>query len=286
MCSWSVDDPTSDISAVELTIDGVTQAVGHTGSMLIPLPVLDSATHTITITAIDRAGNRDSASRNYTLTGAGVMSGHLVLIGHDFADTIDIRPAGTELSVMMNGVSQGLFPASVGQVVAYGLAGNDQIRGNMLSHPVRFYGGADNDILLGGHSHDILLGELGNDMLSAGNGRDIMIGGLGTDYLNLNGNGAILIGGTTAYDGDLAALELILTEWRDPTKSYADRVAAIEAGLGPNGVGFRRTGNRTVFDEGAPDTLVGRDLVDWFFTEEGVDTVKKPIRSPPINPSR
>jgi Ca2+-binding RTX toxin-like protein len=72
-----------------------------------------------------------------------------------------------------------LFPASVGQVIAYGLGGNDQIRGNMLSHPVRFYGGAGNDILLGGHNHDVLLGELGNDMLSAGNGRDIMIGAWG-----------------------------------------------------------------------------------------------------------
>jgi hypothetical protein len=57
--------------------------------------------------------------------------------------------------------------------------------------------------------------------------------------------------------------------------------------LGPQSVGFRsRTGNKTVFDDGAPDTLVGRDLVDWFFAEEGVDVVKKPIRSPPINPSR
>jgi hypothetical protein len=124
-------------------------------------------------------------------------------------------------------------------------------------------------------------------MLSAGNGRDIMIGGLGSDYLNLNGNGAILIGGTTAYDADAQALELILAEWRDPTKSYAARVAAIEAGLGNQTVGFRsRTGNKTVFDDGAPDTLVGRDLVDWFFAEEGVDIVKKPIRNPPINPSR
>jgi hypothetical protein len=157
----------------------------------------------------------------------------------------------------------------------------------MLSHPVRFYGGAGNDILLGGHGHDILLGELGDDLLSAGNGRDILIGGLGKDYLNLNGNGAILINGTTSYDGDEQALELILTEWRDPTKSYAARVAAIEAGLGPQAVGFRsRTGHKTVFDDGAPDTLVGRELVDWFFAEEGVDTVLHPRPRPPVNPSR
>jgi hypothetical protein len=65
-------------------------------------------------------------------------------------------------------------------------------------------------------------------------------------------------------------------------------VAAIEAGLGPQLVGFRsRTGNKTVFDDGAPDTLVGRELVDWFFAELGVDTVLHPIRPrPPINPSR
>jgi Ca2+-binding RTX toxin-like protein len=217
------------------------------------------------------------------------MAGHLVLIGHDFDDTIDIRPSGPNLQVTMNGGAPEVFPGSVGQVIAYGLGGNDQIRGNMLSHPVRFYGGADNDILLGGHSHDILLGEAGNDMLSGGNGRDIMIGGTGGDYLNLNhGSGAILIGGTTAYDGNAQALELILAEWRDPRKSYADRVAAIEAGLGNQSVGFRsRTGNRTVFDDGEADTLVGRDAVDWFFAEQGVDTVRKPNRpSPPINPSR
>jgi hypothetical protein len=64
-------------------------------------------------------------------------------------------------------------------------------------------------------------------------------------------------------------------------------VAAIEAGLGNQTVGFRsRTGNRTVFDDGAADTLVGRDLVDWFFTEEGVDTVLMPRPRPPVNPSR
>ena len=286
---WSVVDPVSGIEAVELTIDGVTQIVAPTGSALIPLPVLDSAAHTITIAAIDRAGNRRTDTRNYTLSGAGIMSGHLVLIGHDFDDSVEIRPAGPNLQVTMNGASQGLFPTSVGQVIAYGLAGNDRIRGNMLAHAVRFYGGGGNDILLGGHNHDILLGESGNDMLSGGNGRDILIGGLGADYLNLNhGGGAILINGTTAYDGDAAALELIIAEWRDPTKPYAARVAAIEAGLGPQSVGFRsRTGNKTVFDDGALDTLVGRDLVDWFFAEEGVDTVLHPIRPRlPVNPSR
>jgi hypothetical protein len=285
-----VADPVTGIEAVELTIGGVTQVVAPTGSMLIPLPVMDSAAHMITITAIDRAGNRDTETRTYTLEGAGIMSGHLVLIGHDFDDSIDIRPAGLSLQVTMNGASRGLFPASVGQVIAYGLAGNDRIRGNMLSHPVRFYGGAGNDILLGGHSHDILLGESGNDILSGGNGRDILIGGLGADYLNLNGNGAILISGTTAYDGDAAALELILAEWRDATKSYAQRVAALEAGLGPEMIGLRRLGNQghqTVLDDGAPDTLVGRDQVDWFFAELGIDTVLHPIRPRlPVNPSR
>ena len=129
------------------------------------------------------------------------MAGHLVLIGHDFADTMEIRPAGLGLNVTMNNVAQGLFRASVRQVIAYGLGGNDQIR-DMLSHPVRFYGGAGDDNLFGGRSHDILLGELGNDMLAGGIGRDILIGGLGSD--NLDGNGAILINGTTAYDGDPA----------------------------------------------------------------------------------
>jgi Ca2+-binding RTX toxin-like protein len=285
---WSVVDAVTGIEAVELTIDGATQMVAPTGSALIPLPVMDSAAHTITITATDRSGHSSSATRTYALAGAGIMAGHLVLIGHDFDDSIDIRPAGPSLQVTMNGASQGLFPASVDQVIAYGLGGRDRILGNMLSHSVRFYGGAGNDILLGGHGHDILLGESGNDMLSGGNGRDILIGGLGADYLNLNGNGAILISGMTAYDGDAAALELIMAEWRDAMKSYATRVAAIEAGLGPEQVGFRsRTGNKTVFDDGAPDTLVGRDLVDWFFAEEGVDEVRKPVRaSPPINPSR
>jgi Ca2+-binding RTX toxin-like protein len=59
----------------------------------------------------------------------------------------------------------------------------------------RLYGGAGNDIFIGGIGSTIMVGgKVGNDQFYAGTGHDVLIGGGGANYFDcgLNGNGLIL----------------------------------------------------------------------------------------------
>jgi Ca2+-binding RTX toxin-like protein len=246
--------------------------------------MMQPGTHTVSIGATDQAGNTASVSQSYTVFGAGLVAGDLVVVGSEVCDEIEIRETKRGLKVLIDGVSHGLFAAEVGKVIAYGLGGDDTIRAGSVRKPVRFIGGDGDDRLIGGRSHDLLLGGLGNDRLRGGEGDDLLIGGLGSDHIR--GNGAILINGTTAYDDDLAALELILQTWSDPSLSYAARVSRIESGLGSDSIRLStKDGNSTVFDDAIADTLVGKKGQNWFFAELGVDkTVPKQKPAKPAKP--
>jgi Ca2+-binding RTX toxin-like protein len=220
------------------------------------------------------------------LAGAGLVAGNLMVVGTEDSDTIDIKATKHALEVFFDGVSQGSFPVNVGSVIAYGLGGDDTIRARGLKAPVRFFGGDGDDRLVGGGVDDILVGGSGDDILRGRDGRDLLIGGQGNDHLR--GKGAILINGTTAYDEQLAALELILQTWRDPRLSESTRVARIESGLGGDSIRLsRKDGSRTVFDDGEVDKLVGRGDGNWFFAESGVDkTVPKQKPDKPAKPKK
>jgi len=71
----------------------------------------------------------------------------------------------------------------------------------------KLYGGAGNNIFIGGAGSTLLVGGTGNDQFYAGSGHDVMIGGGGANYFDcgLNGNGVILDfnpahGDTKAYN--------------------------------------------------------------------------------------
>jgi hypothetical protein len=278
--TWSVTDPLSGVAQVALSTDqgAPGQAVAVNGAaMMAP------GTHTVLLSATDQAGNSASATQTYTVVGAGLVAGDLVVVGTDGGDTIDIKTTKDGLKVLIDGVLQGAFPASVGKVIAYGLGGDDTIRARGVELPVQFIGGDGDDRLFGGRADDILLGGLGDDVLRGGTGRDLMIGGLGIDHLR--GNGAILINGTTAYDEELEALEVILQAWSDPRISYNGRVAAIESGLGGESIRLSiKEGSRSVFDDGEADKLVGQGKFNWFFAEPGVD--KTVPRQKPAKPAK
>jgi hypothetical protein len=278
--TWSVADPLAGVAAVSLSTGPAApqQPVAATGSAM-----MEPGTHTVSIEATDQAGNTASATQTYTVFGAGLVAGDLVVVGSDGSDEIEIHDAKHGLKVLIDGVSQGVFPADVGQVIAYGLGGDDTIRAGSVRKPVRFFGGDGDDRLIGGRSDDILLGGLGNDWLRGVQGDDLLIGGLGSD--RLRGNGAILINGTTEYDDDLAALELILQTWSDPNLSHAARVALIESGLGSDSVRLStKDASRTVFDDAEADRLVGKAGQNWFFAELGVD--KTIPRQKPAKPDK
>jgi Ca2+-binding RTX toxin-like protein len=281
--TWSAADLLSGVADVALSIDHAApgQSVAASGAaMMAP------GTHTVSISATDQAGNSASATQTYTVVGAGLVAGDLVVVGTEGCDTIDIKTTTNGLKVLFDGVSQGEFPANIGKVIAYGLGGDDTIRARGLEIPVQFIGGDGNDRLIGGRADDILLGGLGDDFLGGGWGRNILIGSQGRDHLR--GKGTILINGTTAYDQELAALELILQTWRDPRLSHSARIARIESGLGGDSIRLsKKEEKRTVFDDGEADKLVGRDKFNWFFAEPGVDTtVPKQKADKPVKPKK
>jgi len=209
---------------------------------------------------------------------SGVVSslsrGILSVIGTDSADTIVVRQtAAHSVNVTANGVTRSY--AGVNLVQVDGRGGNDRITMDTSAtdaHRVpplnaRLYGGDGNDVLIAGSGNDILVGGAGNDTLIGGDGRDILIGGLGSDTLLGGAGDDVLIGGTTAYDANYAALVALHAEWVRTDQTYAQRVAHLTDGGGLNG-GYRLyVGwlSRTVYDDGAANTLTGGDGLDWFF---------------------
>jgi Ca2+-binding RTX toxin-like protein len=143
------------------------------------------------------------------------------------------------------------------------------------------YGGSGDDVLLGGDGDDDLMGHAGNDVLIGGAGRDILDGGVGRDLLvggvnedRLHGgtDDDILIGGYTAHDGDLAALDAIMTIWGS-SASFSSRVASLTS---PGGL---LVPELTVFDDNAADHVIGAAGRDLAFadTSKSFDGVKDTI---------
>jgi Ca2+-binding RTX toxin-like protein len=124
-------------------------------------------------------------------------------------------------------------------------------------------GGNGGNLLVGNALNNILVGGAGNDQLFAGSGRSILIGGGGADSLTGGVNDDILIGGRTAYDHNTTALDALLSEWSLPAVSYANRIAKLRSGVGPNQE--FRLDNTTVLDDGVSDTLTGGAGSDWFW---------------------
>lgn len=137
-------------------------------------------------------------------------------------------------------------------------------------------GTAFDDVLLGDGFNNILVGGDGDDRLEGRDGLDMLIGGGGADTLRGGPGDDLLVGGRTSFDDDplsppaLHPLQGIHDEWTSG-RPYATRVANISGtGSGPraNDRFFVATGaDATVFSDGAGDTLLGEDAVDWFFAD-------------------
>jgi fibronectin-binding autotransporter adhesin len=210
--------------------------------------------------------------------GVGIVDDDLVVDGTSGDDTIKFEPSGNgAIEVFVNGVSQGVFTLGLGgRIIAHGLGGHDDIQvSGTITAPAWLYGDEGNDRLKGGKGNDVLLGVSGNDELGGGQGRDLLIGGIGSDSLTGNAHDDILIAGLTAYDNNAFALDAIMNEWTRTDKSYDERVDHLRNGGGLNGsfVLAADGPNKSVFDDGAADTLTGSSGLDWFFANlsgEGV----------------
>ncbi|VTR94201.1 cadherin-related protein : Uncharacterized protein OS=Cylindrospermopsis raciborskii CS-505 GN=CRC_01020 PE=3 SV=1: MAM: Lectin_C: Lectin_C: PKD [Gemmata massiliana] len=140
--------------------------------------------------------------------------------------------------------------------------GDDNVQISGTFARVLVAGGAGNDVLrVYGTGPSILVGGDGNDELVGSTGRSLLIGGRGADRITGSSAEDVLIAGFTAYDDDFGALTALHGVWVDPTKNYAQRVAALQlAGT----IGGIRLAPDTVFDDDSADRLTGAAGRDWF----------------------
>jgi Ca2+-binding RTX toxin-like protein len=176
---------------------------------------------------------RTGGGNDIVVIGAGVNVPTTI----DGGDGNDLLVGGAGRSVLIGGVGSDFLYGGAGDDVLQGGIGNDQL-----------FGGGGNDALVGGGGVDIIDGGAGRDLVAGGAGSDLLVGGGGDD---------ILIGGTTVHDGDVAALDSIMSVWTG-AGTFNARVAALTAA----GVGLLRAGN--ISDDDSIDIITtgaGNDLV-------------------------
>jgi Ca2+-binding RTX toxin-like protein len=111
-----------------------------------------------------------------------------------------------QLVARMNGKLLGKF-LNVDKIIASGNAGNDFIDARFANVPVDLFGGAGNDMLMGGKFGDVLVGDDGNDVLFGGGENDLLVGGMGRDYLNGGLGDDLLVGDALTNQDDVSAME-------------------------------------------------------------------------------
>jgi Ca2+-binding RTX toxin-like protein len=173
-----------------------------------------------------------------------------------------------------NGSSAGSFTVPTGgTVIAYGGAGGDRIEaksvGVAFPRQVAFHGGAGNDNLIASSQSTasaVFVGGAGNDTLAGGDGADVLIGGLGVDSLTGGSGNDLLIGNKLAFEDDMAAMQLVRSEWARTDNSISERMNHLTGALpgGLNGAYFLNTS--TISEDSAIDDLRGNNGIDWFFS--------------------
>ncbi len=119
--------------------------------------------------------------------------------------------------------------------------------------------------IVGGAGNNVLIGGTGNDVLVGGSGNDILIGGAGgLDTLSGVGGDDILIGRTLSFSNDPAGLIAIQAAWNNGD-TYANRVAALQAGVGPGNAFAINASTVATTPNTFKKTLVGGVGNDWFW---------------------
>jgi Ca2+-binding RTX toxin-like protein len=244
-----------------------------------------SGQYDVTFSVTDDDGGLGGASKPVTVQAMEVQPEAddptkvaLVIGGTTGNDLITVAPAilagryWVWINSILPQVSAPPEGTSFDRIVVYGQAGHDAIAAVGVAIPAWLYGDAGNDLLKGGSGDDVLLGGEGNDILVGGAGRNLLIGGNGSDFLMGGFGDDILIAGRTTFDvrtaANDAALRAVMREWTGDD-TYELRVGRLQEVLRTGEHG----GQATVFDDCAPDVLLGMDGRDWFFANvrgEGV----------------
>jgi hypothetical protein len=126
----------------------------------------------------------------------------------------------------------------------------------------------------GSMGNSMLVGDGNANVLTGGVGRNVIIGGGGPDTLIDGGGDNILIAGFTVYDQDLTALQAIMAEWDRTDLSFEQRLAhLISEGRNDNRLnGSYVLNKKTVFTDGASDSVIGGAGLDWVFMDRKTAT--------------
>ncbi len=244
----------------------------------------------IMVTATDHAGNVAAATealpvRAVALEADPLDPGKTALVvgGTAGADTIVVLPSssdGTQVQVVLNGVSQGTF-APTGHLMIFGQAGNDRItlpagtgvlEGVSVAVPALIDAGAGNDTIdaSGSGAANVLLGGPGNDSVTGGSGNDVLIGGVGRDVLHGGDGDDVLIADSTTLDGNVQALLRVLAEWSNPNTDYFTRVGHLTGSISGGLNGSFHLNGTTLKKDALVDQLFGEGGTNWFaFTASG-----------------
>ncbi|MDX1946030.1 MAG: hypothetical protein SFU86_11585 [Pirellulaceae bacterium] len=281
--TWSVTD-FSGLSALSIviqrngiTIYSTTNIVDAVGSYNFDGPGL--GTYTIAISATDADNDRANDSLSSSATGQVIVITAGVSGGAE-SNWFRVRASSTskpngEVKVFTT-VKTGTkivetflrkFTTSEA-IIINGNGGNDTIEVmGTLTRGVRFFGGPDNDVLVGGNAGDVLVGNNGLDVLTGNLGRDLLIGGRDVDRLfggKASGNTDkkdenILVGDDSRLAVNDSALVSLITEWNSLRSSTSPSNSTRVGNL-------RSTINAAALaDDGAADQMYGTAALTWFW---------------------
>ncbi len=249
-------------------------AIGSGGSFTF------SATHTyttpgskaISVSVLDDDGGNAAASAGANVNAALSPTGTLAIQGAGGSDDVVITSSGGTIQVQSSLLGGAVsFANSAVSLIRIDLGNGDDslLVGADVTATILAFGGAGNDIMVGGSGSNLLVGGSGVDLITGRGARDILIGGEGSDVLNGAGGQDILVDGATANDGNELALLAILAEWKsgdDSLTSYQQRVRRI-SGLESGGL----NGSYTIaaLDNTTFDLLFGGAGNDWIVQHNG-----------------
>lgn len=239
-----------------------------------------AGTYSITVTVHHELAPDATATSTATITAPAPTPSGPVCIGQGPRDLNTLIVTGTagndvirvvhsgdygDVRVIINGVSQGVFAKSrFASIAVYGLAGNDylQVDDDVKSADYLF-GGAGNDMLLGGDGQGWLDGGAGNDTLISGEARNVLLGGSGADLLVARDARALLIAGAADFQDPAVgaysqAIADLMHAWNAPDMTYAARAAAVDAVVAGH-----------IADDHNIDVLVGSDGADLYYKSAG-----------------
>ncbi len=226
------------------------------GSIRFNYPELDSGD-----------GNRNGASATVGIKDGGSPTANRLLVSINSTSpwvgsgkALFLTPADPVLSV--NNVPMGYQPADVASFRIRSHGGDDVVDGSSLAvKPLRAWGGAGHDLLLGSAGSDYLDGGEGNDYLDGGPGHDQLFGGAGDDLLAGGAGNDTLTGGLGAdlwlLQGTAGADFLYVTSSMPGSQLQATRTAL----TAPAGIEETDLFNQDASDQVLIIAGAGNDLI-------------------------